>query len=133
MAKTQNVDDVLKALLSVEDRPEKDVYMQRFGVNFRIQAIDGDTLNKITERCTFYVGKGSKREKQLDEEKFGALIIAKSCIVPKWDESTLLDKYETKDVTTVIKKRLLAGEIAKLAGEIMELSGFEDDEDDLKN
>lgn len=133
MTKTQNTDDVLKALLSVEDRPEKDVHMKRFGVNFRIQAIDGDILNKLTERCTFYTGKGSKREKQLDEDKFGALIIAKSCIVPKWDEPALLDKYETKDVATVIKKRLLAGEIAKLAGEIMDLSGFTDEEDDLKN
>lgn len=126
-------DDVLKALLSVEDKPEREVYMKRFGVNFRIQAIDGDTLNKLTERCSFYVGKGAKREKQLDEEKFGSLIIAKACVVPKWDAPELLEKYGTKDVADVIKKRLLAGEIAKLAGEIMELSGFTDDEDDIKN
>lgn len=132
MAKA-NVDDVLKALLSAEDKPQKDVFMKRFGVNFTIQALDGDAINKLTERCTFHTGKGNKREKQLDEEKFGALVIAKACIVPKWDEPTLLEKYDTKDVADVIKKRLLAGEVAKLAGEIMDLSGFSDDEDGIKN
>lgn len=135
MAKKQNPDDVLKALLSVEDKPEKEVYMKRFGVYFRIQALDGDVIDKITERCSYYVGKGNKREKHIDEEKFGALIIAKACIVPAWEDPALLERYDTKDVSDVIKKRLLAGEIVKLASEILELSGFEeeDDEDEVKN
>lgn len=127
-------DDVLKALLSVEDKPEKDVFMKRFGVNFRIQAIDGDMLSKITEQATYYRGKGRKREKIVDEEKFGALVIAKACVVPKWNDPALLEKYNTKQAEEVIKKRLLAGEIALLTTEILDLSGFEDDEEDtVKN
>jgi hypothetical protein len=132
-SKEKNTDDVLKALLSVEDVPERDIYMPRFGVNFRIKAISGDLLSKLTERCTFYTGKGSNREKQLDDEKFGILTIAEACVVPNWREPQLFEKYGTKNVETVIKNRLLAGEIAKLAAEILDLSGFTDDEDDLKN
>ena len=127
-------DDVLKALLSVEDKPEKDVFMKRFGVNFRIQAIDGDMLSKITEQVTYYTGKGHKREKVVDDGKFGALVITRACVEPKWNDPVLLEKYDTKQAEDVIKKRLLAGEIALLTTEILDLSGFEDDEDDtVKN
>lgn len=133
MAKAQKADDVLKALLSVEDRPEKEVFMKRFNVHFKIQALDGDVINKIQERCTYYTGKGKKREKMLDEEKFGTLCIEKACLVPQWNDPQLLDRYKTTEVAEVIKKRLLAGEISKLASEILDLSGFEDEVDDIKN
>ncbi len=131
--KQEEQDDVLKALLSAEDRPEKDVYMKRFGVNFRIRAIDGDTISKIQERCTHYQGKGRKKEKILDEEKFGALIIKEACINPDWNNKQLLEKYKVPEAAEVIRKRLLAGEIAKLADEILELSGFDaEDEEEGK-
>lgn len=128
MSRTE--DQVLKALLSVEDKPEKDVYMKRFGVNFRIQALDGDLINRIQEQATFITPKG---EKKINEQKFGALVIQKACLVPNWAAPELLEKYGTNDPTDVIKKRLLAGEIAKLSAEIMELSGFNDDGEELKN
>lgn len=128
--------DLLKMLLDVEDVPEKDVMMTRFGAPFRIRAIDGDLLNQIQEQCTYSrIGKKGKQEKHLDETKFQAMIIEKACIAPNWGDKALLDKYKVFEGYEVISKRLLAGEIVKLSGEIMDLSGFgeEDQIESVKN
>jgi hypothetical protein len=102
--------------------------MKRFGVDFELQGIGGKEITKIREQSTFATKKG----KQLDEELFGALVIEKGCIVPKWNAKELQEKYG--DSSTAIQSLLLAGEIAKLSAEIMELSGFGDeDEDELPN
>jgi hypothetical protein len=128
-------DEVLKALLSVEDKPEASVHMKRFGVDFQIQALDGDVINRIQDQATYYTGKGNNRKQKTDEQKFGALIIQKACLVPDFSNQQLLDKYNTHDATDVIRKRLLAGEIAFLSAEIMTLSGFDDgtEPEELKN
>ena len=125
-------DDVLKALLSTEQEVEKKYFMKRFGVDFTIRAIDGKLIDRIQDRATYYEGKGSKRTKKFDEQLFGALVIQHGCITPNWNDQTLKDHYGTHDPVEVIKKRLLAGEIAKLSAEIMDLSGFGDEEDAIE-
>ncbi|WP_127529239.1 phage tail assembly chaperone [Paenibacillus kobensis] len=122
---------VLQALLSVDSKPQRDIPIRRLGVDFRIQALDGKTIHRIQEQCTHYTGKGGKREKVLDEEQFGALVIQRACLVPDWTAKELIDKYGT--ATEAILELLLAGEIAKLSSEILEISGFGDDEEDVKN
>lgn len=128
----KNTDEILRALLDTELRPEKDVPMKRFGVNFRIQAIDGKTINKIREQASFPAKGGVKK---LDDELFGTLVIEKACLSPDWSDRALLDAFGPTS-TDAIQNRLLAGEIAKLSAEILELSGFGDDDDaveDVKN
>jgi len=122
---------VLQALLSVDSKPQKDIPMKRLGVDFQIQALDGKTINRIQEQCTHYTGKGNKREKVMDEEQFGALVIQKACLIPDWSAKELIDKYGTP--TEAILGLLLAGEIAKLSSEILEISGFNADDDEIKN
>ncbi|GIP24232.1 MULTISPECIES: hypothetical protein [Paenibacillus] len=122
---------VLHALLSIDSKPQKDVHMKRLGVDFQIQALDGKTINRIQEQCTHYTGKGQKREKVLDEEQFGALVIQKACLIPDWSAKELIDKYGTP--TEAILGLLLAGEVAKLSTEILEISGFDSDDDEIKN
>ncbi|MEF2967467.1 hypothetical protein V3851_16695 [Paenibacillus sp. M1] len=122
---------VLRALLSADNKPTKDIPMKRLGVDFQIQALDGKTINKIQEQCTHFTGKGPKREKVLDEEQFGALVIQKACLIPDWSARELIDKYGTP--TEAILGLLLAGEIAKLSAEILDISGFDSDEDEIKN
>ncbi|MGN7455497.1 phage tail assembly chaperone [Paenibacillus pasadenensis] len=122
---------VLHALLSADTRPQKDIPMKRLGVDFTIQALDGKTISRIQEQCTHFAGKGSKREKILDEEQFGALVIQKSCVVPDWTARELTEKYGTP--ADAIMGLLLAGEIARLSSEILEISGFDSDEEEVKN
>lgn len=132
MAVTDNRQiSVLQALLSADSKPTKDIPMKRLGVDFQIQALDGKTINKIQEQCTHYTGKGNKREKVMDEEQFGALVIQKACLIPDWSAKELIEKYGTP--TEAILGLLLAGEIAKLSAEILEISGFDSDEEEIKN
>ncbi|PQP89052.1 hypothetical protein [Paenibacillus sp. AR247] len=119
---------VLQALLSADSKPKRDIPMKRLGVDFQIQALDGKTIHKIQEQCTHYTGKGAKREKVLDEEQFGALVIQRACLIPDWSARELIDKYGSP--TEAILGVLLAGEIAKLSSEILEISGFDSDEDE---
>lgn len=116
-------DDVLRALLDTEDTPQRDVPMKRLNTVFRIQAIDGKTINRIREQATYPVKGGTK----MDEEKFGALVIEKACVNVPWSDKALLDKYGVSSGAEVIGRRLLAGEIARLTAEILDLSGFNDD------
>ncbi|MFS1513917.1 phage tail assembly chaperone [Chengkuizengella sp. SCS-71B] len=132
MAQGKKAEEVLRSLLETDLKPEHNIYMKRFNIHFHIQALDGKTINKIREQASYPVKNGEKR---LDEEKFGALMIEKACLVPKWTSPELLEAFGPTPAD-VILKRLLAGEIAKLSTEILHLSGFTDEEevvDEIKN
>jgi hypothetical protein len=121
-------DDVLKALLSIGgEKPKKQITMKRFGVDFEITAIDGKQLAQMREQATFTTKKGSV----LDEQKLGSLIIEKGCIVPNWADKQLIDKYG--DAESAIQNTLLAGEIARVSSEILDISGFNEDTEEIKN
>ncbi|WP_128895032.1 phage tail assembly chaperone [Longirhabdus pacifica] len=122
-----NENDVLRSLLDTDLKPEKNIFMKRFGVSFTIQALDGKTINRIREQASFPIKGG----KELDEEKFGALIIEKACLIPQWSSSELIEKFGPTPAD-VIQKRLLAGEISKLSNEILSLSGFSDEEEEIE-
>lgn len=129
---SQSAEEVLRSLLDTDLKPEKKVLMKRFGVHFHIQALDGKTIARIREQASFPVKGG---DKQLDDEKFGALIIEKGCVVPDWSDRKLLESFGPTPCD-VIQKRLLAGEISKLTSEILDLSGYADEEErleDIKN
>lgn len=128
----KSTDDVLRALLDVELKPQKAVHMKRFGVDFVIQAIDGKTVQRVRDQASFPVKGGGKK---LDGDLFGSLLIAKACVTPDWNDKQLLASFGPT-AADAIQYRLLAGEISKLTEEILSLSGFGDDEDiieDVKN
>lgn len=121
----QNTDVVLAALLDADIVPEKDVHMKRLGVDFRVKAIDNKTLSRIRQQATF----GKKGE--IDRDKFFALIVMYGCITPNWADPELVSKFGPTPAD-VVNNRLLPGEITKLAEEILSLSGFGDDEEDIE-
>lgn len=125
--------DALQALLSAELTIETTVHLKRLGVDFVFKAIDGKTLAKLQEQSTHYVGKGAKREAQLDEQKFGASLIANSCQTLNFGDAKLLEKYEASDAGDCVQKALLAGEIAKITQAVMEVSGFSDMDDQVED
>jgi hypothetical protein len=128
---TTMTNDVLTALLTTEAIPEIPVPMDRFGVDFRVKSIGIKEIKKFQMQATHVVGK----VEVLDEELFASLIIAEASVVPDWKDPQLLTKYETNQAHEVVSKRLLDGEKAYLAGEIMSVSGFDQEKRirDLKN
>jgi len=132
MANENDKDKVLKAILAADTKVEKEVFMKRFGVHFRIKALEGEVIDHLQEQCTFYEGKGNNRRKVIDDQKFSSLIIVKACITPNWGDPAILQKYGAVTAADAVKKALLAGELAKLSTEILELSGFDDEDDEQK-
>lgn len=123
--------EALDALLGASLKDEKDVFIKRLNTNFKVQSISGDDLNELTDEASRYEGKGAKRKKETDEYKLGALIIAKACVDPKFNDKELLKKYGAVSADEVVMKALRAGEIAKLSQEITSISGFDFDEEDI--
>lgn len=118
--------DALQAFLGAEINIETTVPLKRLGVDLVFKAIDGKTLAKLQEQATHYTGKGAKRQANLDEQKFGSLLIASACKTLNFGDSKLLEKYEASDAGDCVQKALLAGEIAKITQAVMQVSGFED-------
>lgn len=123
-------DDALSALLSANTEIESEVFIKRLNVHFRIKAIDGKTINKLRDQATHYVGSGSKRKAQLNDEEFNGLLIAAGCLSPDFSNEKLIAKYGARDASDCVQKALLAGEIIALQEALLRLSGFEDNVDE---
>ncbi|WP_068792846.1 phage tail assembly chaperone [Brevibacillus laterosporus] len=109
-------DDLLKALLDADKKPEKEVPLKRFGT-FRIRALDDQEIEESQERATF--------GKTVDQTRKALIMIQKATIEPNWSHPDLLAKYETQDPVKVVEKTLLPGERIKLVSEILDLSGYD--------
>lgn len=125
--------DPLQALLGAEIKSEKDVYIKRLDTFFKIKSISGEEMQEITDAASTYQGTGLKRVKITDEIKLSALLIVKGCVNPNFANKELLEKYGAVSAEEVVLKALRAGEIAKLGEEIMKLSGFDEDDDEVIN
>lgn len=122
----KTADDVLRALLETDVIPEQDVYMPRFGVSFRVKAIDQRTINNIRAQCTRPMKNGGE---QFDDERYACSLIVAGCVSPDFSTPALLEKFGPTPADVVLN-RLLPGEIDKLGVKIMDLSGFSKDEED---
>lgn len=127
-------EDLLHALLSAESVVTKQEYLPRFGY-FTIKSITADEYNRLVEQCKYPVKnkRTHQLEYKLNEEKLSLLLIKEACIKPNWSNEQLLEKYGTSDPCVVINKRLLIGEISQLNSAIMDISGFSDDMETVKN
>jgi hypothetical protein len=129
------MNDALHALLSYDKEPEKDVYIKRLGVNFRVKAIDTNEFYQIREQATYTVGKGANKKTEVREDEVAALIVAKGVVDPNFGDKKVLEKFKATDAADAVKKALYIGEITLLQDEILRLSGFDDSEEieEIKN
>ncbi|WP_232696178.1 phage tail assembly chaperone [Brevibacillus daliensis] len=123
--------NALDALLAADLNVEEQVFMKRLNAYFTVKAIDGETLTQLREAASHFEGRGAKRRKVIDENKLAAAVIAAACVSPDFRAKPLMEKHGAKTVDECVQKALFAGEIVKLQQTILELSGF-DDEDDEK-
>lgn len=122
--------DALDALLGAELKIEKDVFIKRLNAHFTVKAIDGQTINRLRDQATHYVGKGANKKAQFNDEEFNGMLIVEACISPDFNNAKLLAKYGARDGADCVQKALLAGEIMALQEAILRLSGFDDNSDE---
>lgn len=129
--------DLLKALLSTDDEVFKNVPMPRFGEDacFVVKGISSEAYAKLEKRCKYPVKDKRTRTitEKVDQDKLSYLLINEACISPDWSDPKLLQKYNTEDPVSVIRKRLLLGEVTALTQAIMDASGFTDEVEEIKN
>lgn len=122
--------DALEALLGADLKIEQEVFIKRLNTHFTVKAINGQLVNRLRDEAIHYVGKGSKREAQFNEDEFSSSLIVAGCITPDFSNAKLLEKYGARDAGDCVLKAMLAGEIKALQEAILRLSGYVDNADE---
>jgi hypothetical protein len=134
--KMQNMseDDVIDALLGEIEVPTRTVVIQRLGIPIKLKALTGKQISKIRKDNTHSEKvKGSKVHKDVfDDENFNAEIIEKATVSPNWNNEKLKAALNVSNGKEVIKRRLLAGEMDNLIEQVFDLSGYNDEAEDIE-
>lgn len=132
----QTEDEIINRLLQPTDVPEKTYALERLQIHVTLKGLSEKEIQRIRKECTKQV-RGARRQmvKEVDDEEFNAALIEKATTKPDWGNNKLLSQLNLSSGREVIKRKLLAGEMTALSEKVMELSGFEDDleEVDIKN
>jgi hypothetical protein len=136
--KKMGEEDVIEALLGQMEVPTKTVVISRLCIPVKLKALTGKQISKIRKDNTHSEKiKGSKLEKDVfDDENFNAEIIEKATVSPNWNNEKLKSALKVSNGKEVIKRRLLAGEMDNLIEQIFDLSGYNDEAeeiDEIKN
>lgn len=126
-------EQILQKLLEADKVPERTVMLSRLQIPVKLQGLTGKQVYSIRERCTERKEKRGKVIERLDEEQFNVSLIATSTLSPNWGDSKLIGKYKASGPEEVIKRILLAGELNSLGDIVLDLSGFNNDLEDIKN
>lgn len=127
-------EEILQKLLDVDAVPERTVSLKRIGIPVTIKGLTGKQIFSIRERCTITVSeKRGRKHRELDEEAFNSALIAAATVKPNWGDTKLLTKYRASGAEEVIKRLLLAGEMAQLGDLVLEVSEFNTELEEVKN
>lgn len=127
-------EEILQKLLDVDAVPERTVSLKRIGIPVTIKGLTGKQIFSIRERCTITVSeKRGRKHRELDEEAFNSALIATATVKPNWGDTKLLTKYRASGAEEVVKRLLLAGEMAQLGDLVLEVSEFNTELEEVKN
>lgn len=128
-------DDIINKLLDPLDVPEKTYALDRLNIPVTLKGLNEKDIQRIRKECTTTKKNRGQTIKELNEEEFNAALIEKATVKPNWGDKRLLSQHNLSSGRELIKRRLLAGEMAALGDKVMELSGYDDEleEVDIKN
>lgn len=127
-------EEILQKLLDADAVPERTVSLKRFGIPVTIKGLTGKQIFNIRERCTVTVSeKRGRTRRELDEEAFNSALIAAATVKPNWGDPKLTAKYRASSGEEVVKRLLLAGEMAQLGDLVLEVSEFNTELEEVKN
>jgi hypothetical protein len=124
--------EIINKLLSCEI-PQKTVAISRLGIPVTVKGLTGKEVFKLREKCTLPTKDKGRETSRLDEEAFNVGIISLATVSPDWGNSSLIQNYNASSKDEVIKRVLLAGELSALSDVVLDLSGFNQELDEVKN
>ena len=95
-------------------------------VEYEVRALNPDEYADVTAKVIKYGKKGLENVQIQEGKKFAVL---KATVDPSFKNSDLMKHYGAATPKMLLEKMLLPGEIDALYEKIMELSGFDDEED----
>ena len=98
-------------------------------VPFKIRALTQEEMDGIIKQATRMTKVKRQQVEQLDKQVMSRLVVLTGTVEPNFANKQLCDKYGVIDPSLVPGKMLLAGEHTRLSEAIMELSGFDYDEE----
>lgn len=137
-----NEEQILAGLFEATERlPEKTVTIKRLGMEITLRGLTAKQVDSTRERCTYRNKVRGKIEEKLEMEQFNALLITESTVGLKvktltlggWGDQRILSQYKLSGPDEAIRRVLLAGEMAVLADEVLDISGFNEGVEDIKN
>jgi hypothetical protein len=126
-------DDIINRLMEPTDVPEATYFIERVGIPVTLKGLSEKDINRIKKECTYTRKERGKKIEKLDDEEFNAALIESATVKPNWNDSRLLDSIKASDGRQFIRKKFLAGETSAMADKVLELSGFDEDLEEIKN
>ena len=112
------------ALPDVDDITEEVHVSDRLG-DFVVKAMTPDDFKEYQRKAG---AKTTKKGTEFDTTKFFVAMVAGQTVEPDFANAELLKKCNCITPEELVSKKLLMGEITKLASKIQELSGFGTDQ-----
>lgn len=126
-------EQILSRLLETDEVPQKTVFMSRLKIPVTLKGLTGKQVFSMRERCTGRSKDKGRDVERLDEEAFNCGLISMATVKPNWGDSQLLTKFNASGPEEVIKRLLLAGELSSLGDEVLDLSGYNLELEEIKN
>lgn len=126
-------EQIVQRLLDAETVPEKTVELKRLGIPVKLRGLTGKQVFNLQEEHTSRTVKKGTTIEKLDMENFNVGLIVLATVTPNWGDPKLLSKFKASSPEEVVKRVLLAGEISQLGDEVLDLSGFNTELEEIKN
>lgn len=130
---------VFDSILNAKDlgEPVRDTwYFKRMDIKIPIRSLTSDELKKARDRNTTprRIGRSDRIHTDLDMDRYNIDLVTIACLDPNFNDAGVRAALAQKlncgnDARTLVTKVFLPGEIAMMVVKILELSGFEDDDE----
>lgn len=100
-------------------------------VPFIIRVIDQETNNRLVKQATRKSKMNGQLVRELDDDKYGKLLVNACVVSPNFRDSELCAYYKTADPLDVPGRMLTVGEYNRLVREIKKLNDLALDEEEL--
>ncbi len=100
-------------------------------VPFVIRVIDQETNNRLVKQATRKSKMNGQLVRELDDDKYGKLLVNTCVVSPNFKDSELCAYYKTADPLDVPGRMLTVGEYNRLVREIKKINDLVLDEEEL--
>ena len=131
MEKGKDVDVIEKLLQLGDEKITRTIYLKRLDLVLTIRPITTKEMFELRRRCTYRNPRTKDETYDIEKEQLGIIVIG--TVSPNWKDERLLSKYNVLTGEDVVRRVLLPGEVVAVAYEIQDLSGFNEEVEDVKN